>query len=86
LELGTRFGNREEDHMPLAHFIRESQPLSKPEHNHADHADKERSQGSITGSSFVTVVALSLIGLLIFLIVISLFPDLGAVIAEYNQF
>ena len=69
--------------MPLARFIRESQPLSKREPNHAD---KEQSQGSITGSSFVTVVALSLIGLLIFLIVISLFPDLGAVIAEYNQF
>jgi hypothetical protein len=68
--------------MPLTRFIRQSQPLIKPKH---DHADKEQSLDAITNSSFL-MVALFLIGLLIALNLIFRFPDFGAVIAEYNQF
>jgi hypothetical protein len=80
LEVGQPLRNHEEDQMPLTHL---SQPRPKPKHNHADEG---KSRTATTDSSFFIVVAFSLIGLLIALNFIFRFPDLGALIAEYNQF
>jgi hypothetical protein len=39
-----------------------------------------------TEYQFLAIVALCLLGLLVFLFLVFRFPDFGAIIAEYNQF
>ncbi len=71
--------------MSLNPVARESRPQVKSKHNDAGEQQSQFAR-IITDPGFLTVVALSLIGLLIALNLIFRFPDFGAVIAEYNQF
>ena len=66
----------------------ESQSLVKPVNPHASAFEIawDRLVMTITDPDLITVVAFSAIGLLIAINLILRFPDVGAIIEQYNQF
>jgi|HubBroStandDraft_4_1064222.scaffolds.fasta_scaffold2296818_1 hypothetical protein len=69
-------------------ITRKSQPLAKSDRRDVEAAQKEWPSfvSAYSNSHLLTVIALCLIGLLVALSLIFLFPDFGAVIEQYNQF
>jgi hypothetical protein len=67
---------------------RELQPLIKPQGRRVGSAVKLRSSfvAAIKNPDILLVIAFSLIGLLLTITFILRFPDLGALIVQYNQF
>jgi len=67
---------------------REFQPLPKTNsrHVHGMNESWQRLYATVTDPDLLTVVAFCLIGLLLTLNVMLRFPDLGAIIEQYNQF
>jgi hypothetical protein len=76
--IGTR-------HPPI---IRELQAVTKPKGRHVEATESgwPGFVAVITNTGLLAVVVFCLIGLLLALNFILLFPDLGAVIEQYNQF
>jgi hypothetical protein len=72
-------------HSPI---VRKLQPLARPVSRQvkAEGTWRARFIAMTTDPDLAVVVAFSVIGLLIALNVILRFPDLGAVIEQYNQF
>ena len=68
--------------------VRELQPLAKAKSKYVHPAEEPslRILIAVTNPDLQTVVAFSLIGLLLTLNVLFRFPDLGAIIAQYYQF
>jgi hypothetical protein len=68
--------------------IRELQALAKAKSKYVHPADKswQRVFTAVTNPDLHAVVALCLIGLLLTLSIMFRFPELGAIIAQYNQF
>lgn len=68
--------------------IRELQALAKAKGKYVHPADKpwHRIFTAVTNPDLQAVVALCLIGLLLTLNIMFRFPDLGAIIEQYNQF
>jgi hypothetical protein len=69
-------------------ITRKSQPLIKSDRRDVKAAQKEWPSfaSASSNSRLLTVIALCLIGLLVALNLIFLFPDFGTVIEQYNQF
>jgi uncharacterized membrane protein YdfJ with MMPL/SSD domain len=68
--------------------IRKLQPLEKPKGRQvrADETRWDRFVTRTTNPDLLAVVVFCVIGLLIFLNFILRFPDLGALLEQYNQF
>jgi hypothetical protein len=75
--------------------VRKLQALAKAKSKYVHPAEKPRQPAekpwqriliAVTNPDLQAVVAFSLIGLLLTLNVMFRFPDLGAIIAQYNQF
>jgi hypothetical protein len=68
--------------------VRKLQPLARAKRKHVHPAEEplRRILIAVTNPDLQTIVAFSLIGLLVTLNVLFRFPDLGAIIAQYNQF
>jgi hypothetical protein len=67
---------------------REFQSLAKTKDHHVNATDGSwhRLVSAITDPDLLAIAAFCLIGLLLMLNLMLLFPDLGALIAQYNQF
>ena len=68
--------------------VRKLQPLTEAKNKYVHPAEElwQRIYIAVTNPDLQAVVAFSLIGLLLILNVMFRFPDLGAIIAQYNQF
>jgi hypothetical protein len=82
-------GENTKRRMRMSHpsISRELQPLVKP---HGRHVGSEKLSSSLTATitnpDILLVIVFSLIGIVLTLTFMLRFPDLGALIVQYNQF
>jgi hypothetical protein len=74
--------------MSQSPVVRKLQPLEKSKGRHADETPSQWPQlfAIFTNPDLPTIIAFCLLGLLLTLNLMLRFPDLGALIEQYNQF